>query len=321
MYPYKSLTVRSAAGSKTAQNPGKGSADPSLDGLQIHLDSRPVRTPSKETLRLPRNKHHLATAVALEWDNLVTAQQALKQHYIPLTSMTARALDIENADRVKNTSIRDSTVQMVMSYLKTDTLLCWAPKRSRYDETASNSKSEEQEDGFRSGRESLRERQMNTARPIISFLTTQVWPGVELNPALNTDSILPTPQPEMTAQVIRGWVSGLPAFELAGIERAVLASKSLCIAARFLVEWSGEFASSPGAEKGSSDAGEKRFGIEEAAEACSLEVRWQTQMWGEVEDSHDVDKEVSFFRLRSEWMTEIEDADDRNRISDDSWAV
>ncbi len=38
-------------------------------------------------------------------------------------------------------------------------------------------------------------------------------------------------------------------------------------------------------------SGESRFGIEQAAEACSLEVRWQTGMWGEVEDTHDVEKE------------------------------
>lgn len=35
----------------------------------------------------------------------------------------------------------------------------------------------------------------------------------------------------------------------------------------------------------------ERFGIEQAAEACSLEVSWQTQKWGEVEDTHDVEKE------------------------------
>ncbi len=34
-----------------------------------------------------------------------------------------------------------------------------------------------------------------------------------------------------------------------------------------------------------------RFGIEEAARSCSQEVIWQTGRWGEVEDSHDVDKE------------------------------
>ena len=43
-------------------------------------------------------------------------------------------------------------------------------------------------------------------------------------------------------------------------------------------------------EDGASAEG-TRFGIEEAAEACSVEVRWQTGRWGEVEDTHDVEKE------------------------------
>jgi ATP synthase F1 complex assembly factor 2 len=34
-----------------------------------------------------------------------------------------------------------------------------------------------------------------------------------------------------------------------------------------------------------------RFGIKEATEASSLEVTWQTKQWGEVEDTHDVQKE------------------------------
>jgi ATP synthase F1 complex assembly factor 2 len=44
-----------------------------------------------------------------------------------------------------------------------------------------------------------------------------------------------------------------------------------------------------GVQEPAGDAG--RFGIEEAAEASSLEVRWQTGQWGEVEDTHDVEKE------------------------------
>ena len=36
---------------------------------------------------------------------------------------------------------------------------------------------------------------------------------------------------------------------------------------------------------------ERRFGAEEAARATSLEVDWQTGRWGEVEDTHDVEKE------------------------------
>lgn len=73
------------------------------------------------------------------------------------------------------------------------------------------------------------------------------------------------------------------------MERAVLAGKSLCVAARLIVEWSKVF-NGPGSSL-SDRISEKRFGIEDAAEACSLEVRWQTGRWGEVEDSHDVERE------------------------------
>ena len=81
-------------------------------------------------------------------------------------------------------------------------------------------------------------------------------------------------------------MAGLPAWELVGLERAVLASKSLCIAARLVCEWSEYLNLGYTKEEAAG-----RFGIEEAAKACSQEVIWQTGRWGEVEDSHDVDKE------------------------------
>lgn len=90
-------------------------------------------------------------------------------------------------------------------------------------------------------------------------------------------------------------MAGLDAWELVGLERAVLAGKSLCVGARLVVEWGESFVdlraaldTSQGAPK---KAGQRRFGIEEAAEACSVEVRWQTGQWGEVEDTHDVERE------------------------------
>lgn len=165
---------------------------------------------------------------------------------------------------------------MVMRYLDTDTLLCWAPQRSSDDAAKLGQRGEMTE--------SLRDIQIRTAQPIIGYLATHVWPGVEIKPVLDSDSIVPTPQPQITKDIIRGWISGLPAYELAALERAVLASKSLLVAGRLLVEWSEEFRDMP------RDL-QKRFGIEEAAEASSVEVRWQTDMWGEVEDTHDVEKE------------------------------
>lgn len=244
------------------------------EGLQILLDTRPVRTATRQVLVLPKSKRALAASIAMEWDQLISAQQALKQHYIPLTSLVSRAIDIEAADQQGNSTIRDSIVKTATRYLSTDTLLCWAPEKSIHDPLERPAKS-------------LRERQREVAEPIIGFLTTHVFPGVEIVEILSEDSIIPRSQPQMTTEVIRGWVSGLPPFELAALERGILATKSLLVAVRVLVEWSQEWKhlqKGPGMDTG-------RFGIEEAAEAATLEVLYQTEQWGEVEDTHDVEKE------------------------------
>jgi len=246
------------------------------------LDTRPVRTAAKRILTIPHNKRALATAIALEWDHLVSAQQALKQHYIPLTSLTSRALDLQVADAQGNTRIREEIIKMMMRYLSTDTLLCWAPEKNLHDPTGGTGTSGTQ------SLESLRDRQIAIAEPIIGFLKTHIFPGVDIEPILDEDSIMPKSQPQMTLEIIRGWLHGLPAFELAALERNVLATKSLLIAVRLLVEWSEEFSTMrPDNGEGQS----KRFGISQAADACSVEVTWQTDSWGEVDDTHDVDKE------------------------------
>lgn len=245
---------------------------------EIHLDTRPVRTATRQTLRLPKQKRALAAAMAVEWDQLVSAQQAMKSHYIPLTSLTSRAFDVEAADQQfgpAKSPVRNGIVTMTMRYLATDTLLCWAPEKNLHDPYERES-----------GKKPLRQRQREVAEPIIAYMTTHIFPGVEIVPILGEDSIIPASQPEMTREVVRGWIAGLPAYELAGLERAVLATKSLLVAARLLVEWSNEF------EHLRKDRVlHERFDIEKAAEAGNLEVLHQTAQWGEVEDTHDVDKE------------------------------
>jgi len=152
-----------------------------------------------------------------------------------MTSLVSRALDIQDSDDINTDNgggeIRQGIVNTVMRYLDTDSLLCWAPEALP------------EPPGYEThiGRtESLRSIQRRTAQPIIQYLTEKVWPGVEIVPVLDSQSILPKEQPQMTKDVIRGWVSGLPAFELAGLERAVLAGKGLLGATRLVVEWSTE---------------------------------------------------------------------------------
>lgn len=245
---------------------------------EVHLDTRPVRSASRQVLRLPKGKKALAAAMAVEWDQLVSAQQAMKSQYIPLTSLTSRAFDIEAADQrfgPSDSAVRQGIVTMAMRYLGTDTLLCWAPEKNLHDPYERQT-----------GGKPLRQRQREVAEPIIAFMTTHIFPGVEIVPILGEDSIIPASQPDMTREVVRGWVAGLPAYELAGLERAVLATKSLLVAARLVVEWSAEFA-----HLRKDGIADDRFDIEKAAEAANLEVLHQTEQWGEVEDTHDVDKE------------------------------
>ncbi|KIV95871.1 hypothetical protein PV10_03473 [Exophiala mesophila] len=251
---------------------------PDGSAYHIYLDTRPVRTPNRSLLSIPRTKPHLAHAIAIEWDLLESAQQALKNHFIPMTSIAARAQDISEAEAggSRNSADRAEIVKVMMRYLDTDTLLCWAPAHHSHDAALV----EQHENRV----ESLRDIQIRIAKPIIGHLNATIWPGVEIKPVLDEGSIMPIQQSDVTRSVIQGWISGLPPYELAALERAVLAGKSLLIGARLLVEWSEEF-------RDLQRSTESRFGIEEAAEASSLEVKWQTGMWGEVEDTHDVENE------------------------------
>lgn len=245
-----------------------------VDGaLQVHLDARPLRHPNtKEIVRVPLSKPTLATALAIEWDLITSAQQATRQHLIPLTSLVCRALDIA-ADDAGDATIRTAITDSVLRYLDTDSMLCWAPPAG-------------EQDLRNEAGESLRDLQKRAADETLAFLTTHVWPGIAIRPVLDGHSIFPASQDEGVREVVQGWVMGLTSWEIAGLERAVLAGKSLVAAARLVVEWSeGPVGLSDVLPK------ETRFGAEEAARATSLEVDWQTGHWGEVDDTHDVSKE------------------------------
>lgn len=248
-----------------------------LEYLHIFLDERPLRHPTtKQIVQVPLTKPHLATALALEWDHLTSAQEATKHHLIPLTSLVCRALDIDsndnNPDIPEADKIRASIMTTVLRYLDTDTVLCWAPPAGPYDIK-------------NDAGESLRDVQKKTAEEIVSFLTTNVWPGIKIEPVLDGHSIFPKKQSEGVREVVQGWVAGLDAWEITALERAVLAGKSFIAAARLVAEWS----------EGSVNATELgaagHYGVEEAARATNLEVDWQATQWGEVEDTHDVNFE------------------------------
>ena len=109
------------------------------------------------------------------------------------------------------------------------------------------------------GAETLRDRQKRAAEEVVGFLTSRVWPGLSIEPVLDGESIMPRSHSEVTRQIILGWVMGLSPWELAGLERGVLAGKGLLGAVRLLVEWSEGFVGA-GVGDGASGAAPARAG-------------------------------------------------------------
>ena len=258
---------------------------------------------------------------------MASAQQATKHHNIPLTSLVCRALDIadddaahaqgqattssennnDNSSSISSNSsstppepsapIRASIATTVLRYLDTDTLLCLSPGPDPANPASPAS-------ALDANGRSLRAVQEDAYRRVTSYLSSRVWPGVELRPVLDDDgSILPRGQRPGVREVVQGWVSGLAHWELAGLERATLAGKGLLGAARLVAEWSEADVGvvARGGLRGLTEAGDEenaggdtaleRFGVEEAARTASIEVDWQIGRWGEVEDTHDVEKQ------------------------------
>ncbi|KDN51535.1 hypothetical protein RSAG8_00080, partial [Rhizoctonia solani AG-8 WAC10335] len=95
------------------------------------------------------------------------------------------------------------------------------------------------------------------------------WAESTYNIKINIfDSVLGNTQPKETKEVLMNEVNKLGQWEMAAFERAVLTTKSFIIALALV--------------KG-------RINVEQAAQAAHVEVVSQTQRWGEVEDTHDVD--------------------------------
>lgn len=75
---------------KTVTLQPPSSSEGKEEGFKILLDSRPIRTPSGQTIVIPHNRELLATCIAQEWSE---QDQVLKPHTLPLTSLAARALE------------------------------------------------------------------------------------------------------------------------------------------------------------------------------------------------------------------------------------
>ncbi|EWC46818.1 hypothetical protein DRE_03830 [Drechslerella stenobrocha 248] len=152
-----------------------------------------------------------------------------------------------------------------MGYLDTDTLLMISPTRGGHMAGK--------------GEKQLREIQLDAAQDMIEWVreSIPVPEGDDKLEIILSDGdhgLLPNSQPDRTVNVIKDIISGFSVWELVGLERAVILSKSLLVGLRLVME--------------NRKYDSIRWDVEEAARACNLETDFQVEQWGMVEDTHDV---------------------------------
>jgi chaperone required for assembly of F1-ATPase len=150
------------------------------DGHEVHLDGRPVKTPSGATLIVPTSS--LAHAVAAEW-------QAVGSHVefgdMPLTRLAFAAVD-------RLAAKRDDVVAEALRYAETD-LLCYP---SEYPEA-------------------LQAREDAAWLPVLEWAHTELGLRFEQNLTL-----IHTPQPQGTLDRLGGMIAAMTPYEQAGLMAA-----------------------------------------------------------------------------------------------------
>lgn len=258
---------------------------------EIQLDGKTLRTPLGFPLELPINKKQLAYLIAHEWTHLPDIK--VKSSTLPLTALATRAIDLsqqhlsdmktEKAEEML--ALEDIKLQM-LRYLDTDTCLIFATNKEC--------------DG------KLRKRQEEIYRPLINefneFFTIYAHnknliprqKSIELKYLdCETDGLRGNKQDETTQLVVLDWLNQLPIYDLIALEKTILTTKSFLCGITLLrsnvndIETLKELYQF---NKNSIDEDYYHKTLEELVELGNLETIYQTEEWGEVEDTHDVDK-------------------------------
>ncbi|KAF8162947.1 hypothetical protein B0H34DRAFT_780805 [Crassisporium funariophilum] len=202
------------------------------DSLTVTLDKRALKTPAGKTLLLPLNKSLPATLIAAEWDH---QEILLKPHALPMTSIVSRAVDA-----LRDDNTRAEVREALLKYLDTDTV-CF----------------------FHNNPEPLERLQSEHWTPLLEWAREKFDVQIDIS-----SSILSATQPQDTKEKIRKVLESFDHWEMAAMERATYASKSLIIALALV---------------------KNHLTVEQAALAATVELNSQIERWGEVEDTHDVD--------------------------------
>ncbi|KAK6464780.1 hypothetical protein DFJ63DRAFT_312070 [Scheffersomyces coipomensis] len=267
--------------------------DDKLHQYDVQLDGKTLKTPLGFPLSLPESKRHLANLIAHEWANLPDLK--VKTHSLPLTSIAARSIDltmINNQDSVNNEMIAkvgnlEDIKLNLLRYFDTDTCLIF----TTHDEYKGT----------------LRKKQDELYLPLIKeyedFFTVYAKREGNLLPSDDskieleyldciTDGLRGNKQSITTQNVVLHWLNNLPIYDLIALERAILTSKSFLCGITLLrsnVTDKHNLQHLYQVNRSNPDDYYHKS-IDEIIELGNLETIYQTAEWGEVEDTHDVDK-------------------------------
>ncbi|CAI5758949.1 unnamed protein product [Candida verbasci] len=260
--------------------------NPKTEKYEIQLDGKTLRTPLGFPLELPKNKKQLAYLIAHEWTNLPNI--SVKSSTLPLTNLASRVIDLENKDKSDNIEKKENMLALeevklnMLRYLDTDTCLIFAQHRDC--------------DG------KLRKRQDEIHKPLIEefneFFTK--WghkqnlikkdEEIRLNYLdCETDGLRGNKQGEKTQQVVLDWLDHLPIFDIIALEKTIFTTKSFLCGITLLRSNSITHKEIYQFNKSTPDEYYYKS-LQELVELGNLETILQTDQWGEVEDTHDVDK-------------------------------
>lgn len=243
------------------------------DSVTVKLDSKPLRTPLGHPLSLPPSRKLLSVMLLNEWSNLPSL--SIKPHVLPLTSLVSRCIDLEMTNKpgadpelvAKIGGNREKLTQDLLRYLDTDTLLVFSPAKEY--EGALRKAQNEMYIPFIAGVEKFLTKFSTDGKPVKLQILDADLHGLRGNA-----------QKEETARAAKAYLDSLSLWDLAIFEKTVLTTKSFICGLLLLLNKSGNVTDIP----------ELKCSMEDIARAATLETIYQVERWGEVEDTHDVDK-------------------------------
>lgn len=235
----------------------------------IQLDSKTISTPLGNHLSVHSDRKLLAMLLQNEWKNLPNL--SIKNYSLPITSLVSRCIDLESVNSkgdqdaiAKFNGNRSKIINDLLRYLDTDTLLVFSPK-SEFEGA-------------------LRKEQDKLYFPVIKsveqVLTNFSKEPISLN-ILDSEihGLRGNQQNDITKSSATSYLKSLSFWDLAIFEKVVLTTKSFMCGVLLL--------QNKAAQKNSVST---EYLTDDIVKYATLETLFQIERWGEVEDTHDVDK-------------------------------